>query len=152
VHEVIRITVGDLDQEAVMSKRECEVVSITGDHNRISLGSSQPVPFGLALDEIKHRIVQAYMRLVFRADNARGSRTVSVTRSSLLEVQMTELPPEILAPGMPLFLLEVFLLPSHAPVDNYGFFDLDDTELVAAAEFVLGTARETESMIASALH
>jgi hypothetical protein len=44
------------------------------------------------------------------------------------------------------------LLPSHAPVDNYGFFDLDDTELVAAAEFVLGTARETESMIASALH
>jgi hypothetical protein len=135
-----------------MSKLKCEVVSITGDHIRTSLESTQPVPFGLALDEIEHRIVQAYMRLVFRADNGRGSRTVSVTRSGLLEVQMTEMPPESLAPGMPLFLLEVFLLPSHAPVDSYGFFDLDDRELVAAAEFVLGTARETESMIASALH
>jgi hypothetical protein len=135
-----------------MSKLECEVVSITGDHNRISLASTQPVPFSLGQDEIEHRIVQAYMRLVFRAVNARGSRTVSVTRSSLLEVQMTAMPPEILAPGMPLFLLEVFSLPCHATVDSYGFFDLDNTELVAAAEFVLGAAREAESMIASASH
>lgn len=135
-----------------MSKLECKVVSITGDHNCIGLEATQPVPFGLALDEIEHRIVQAYMRLVFRANNARGSRTVSVTRSSLLEVQMTEMPPDMLAPGMPLFLLEVFSLPNHAPVDSYGFFDLDDMELAAAAEFVLGAAREAERMIASAPH
>ncbi len=64
-----------------MSKPECEIVSITGDHKRISLESAQPAPFSLSQDEIKHRIVQAYMRLVFRADNGRGSRTVSVTRS-----------------------------------------------------------------------
>jgi hypothetical protein len=55
-----------------MSKPKCEVVSITGDHIHISLEPTQPVPFGLALDEIEHRIVQAYMRLVFRADNGRA--------------------------------------------------------------------------------
>jgi hypothetical protein len=45
------------DEEAVMTKLECEVVSITGDHNRISLESNEPVPSSLALDEIEHRIV-----------------------------------------------------------------------------------------------
>lgn len=132
-----------------MTKRECELVSITGNHSRISLEATQPVPFGLALDEIGHRIVQAYMRLVFRAGKASDARTVSVTRSGLIEVEMT---PEILALGMPLFILEVISLPSHSPVGSYGFFDLDDMELAAAAEFVLVAAREAESMVALALH
>ena len=135
-----------------MTKRECELVSITGNHSRISLEATQPVPFGLALDEIGHRIVQAYMRLVFRAGKASDARTVSVTRSGLIEVEMTEMPPEILALGMPLFMLEVISLPSHSPVGSYGFFDLDDMELAAAAEFVLVAAREAESMVALALH
>jgi hypothetical protein len=135
-----------------MSKLECEVVSITGNHSRISLEATQPVPFGLALDEIGHRIVQAYMRLVFRAGKARGSRTVSVTRSGLIGVEMTEMPPETLAPGMPLFMLEVFSAPSRSTVDSYGFFELDDTELVAAAEFVLEAARKAENRAAAALH
>ena len=49
-----------------MNKLECEIVSITGDHNRIILESTQPVPFGLVLDEIEHRIVQAYMQPAVR--------------------------------------------------------------------------------------
>ena len=65
---------------------------------------------------------------------------------------MTEMPLEVLFPGMPLFMLEVFLLPSHATVDGYGFFDLDDMELAAAAEFVLEAARQAETMMASTLH
>jgi hypothetical protein len=135
-----------------MSKLECKVVSLTGDHHRISLTPTQLVPFSLGLDEIEHRIVQAYMGLVFPADDASGSRTVSVIQSGLLGVQMTEMPLEVLVPGMPLFMLEVFLLPSHATVDGYGFFDLDDTELAAAAEFVLEAARQAETMMASTLH
>ncbi len=135
-----------------MSKLECEVISITGDHSRISLETTQPIPFGLGADEIEHRIVQAYIRLAFGADKARGSRTISVTRSGFLEVQMTEMHAEILAPGMPLFLLEVFSLPSRSTVDSYGFFDLNDTELAAAAEFVLEAAREAGERAAGALH
>ncbi len=50
---------------------------------------------------------------------------------------MTEMPPEVLSSGIPLFLLEVFSLPSRSKVDSPGFFGLDDTELAAAAEFVL---------------
>jgi hypothetical protein len=34
-------------------------------------------------------------------------------------------------------MLEVFSLPNHSSVDSYGFFDLNDRELVATAEFVL---------------
>jgi hypothetical protein len=108
-----------------MNKLECEVVSITGDHSGISPEPVQPIAFGLSMDEIEHRIAQAYMRLVFRTGNARGSRTVSVTQSGLIEVQMTEMPPAILTPGMPLFLLEIFSLPSHSSVDSYGCFDLN---------------------------
>jgi len=152
VHQVIRIMVGDLGKDAAMDKLECQIVSITGHRSRISLESAQSTRFDLGLDEIKHRIVQAYMRLVFRAYKAGGSWTVSVTRTGLIEVEMTEMPPETLAPGMPLFMLEVFSLPSRAAVDSYGFFDLDDTELATAAAFVLGAAREAESMIASELH
>jgi hypothetical protein len=70
----------------------------------------------------------------------------------LIEVEMTEMPPDVLAPGLPLFILEVFSLPNHSSVDSYGFFDLDGAELTAAAEFVLETAREAESINASALH
>lgn len=135
-----------------MSKLECEVISITGDHRHISLETAQPIPFALSPDEIEHRIVQAYIRLVLRADKARGSRSISVTRSGFLEVQMTEIPPDAFAPGMPLFMLEVFSLPSRSTVDSYGFFELDDTELAAAAEFVLGAAREAEERAAGALH
>jgi hypothetical protein len=152
VQEVILITVEDLDKEAVMSKPECEIVSITERRSGISLESAQPVPFGLGRDEIEHRIVQAYMRLVFRASKASDARTVSITRSGLIEVEMTEMPPEVLAPGVPLFMLEVFSLPNHSSVDSYGFFDLDDAELAAAAEFILEAAREAESMTVSALH
>jgi len=147
-----RTTVADSDKEAVMGKLECEVVSITGEHNRISLASTHPIPFGLGRDEIEHRIVQAYMRLVFRAGKTRGSRTVSVTRSGLIEIEMTEMPPETLAPGMPLFMLEVFSVPSRSTVDSYGFFELDDTEVAAATEFVLEAAREAENRAAAALH
>jgi hypothetical protein len=148
----IRAALDGNDKEAVMSKLECEIVSIAGDHKRISLGSAEPIAFGLSVHEIKHRIIQAYMRLVFRADKAPGPRTVSVTRSGLIEAEMTEMPPDVLAPGLPLFMLEVFSLPNHSSVDSYGFIGLDDAELVAATEFVLGAAREAESINASALH
>jgi hypothetical protein len=77
---------------------------------------------------------------------------VSVTRSGLVVVEMTEMLLEILVPGLPLFMLEVISLPNHSTVDSYGFFDHDDADLAAAAEFVLGAAREAESIIASALH
>ncbi len=92
------------------------------------------------------------MRLVLRAGNARASRSVYVTRLGFLEVQIIEIPSEILAPGMPLFMLEVFSLPSHSSVDSYGLFELNETELAAAAEFVLEAKREAENRAAAALH
>jgi hypothetical protein len=65
---------------------------------------------------------------------------------------MTEMPPDVLAPGLPLFMLEVFSRPSLTTIDSHGFFELDDKELAAAAEFILVAAQEAESMIVSALH
>ncbi len=135
-----------------MSKLEREIVSFAGDHRRINLGSAEPIAFGLSLDEIERRIIQAYMRHVFRSGNASASRTVYVTRLGFLEVQIAEMPSQILAPGMPLFMLEVFSLPSHSSVDSYGLFDLDETELAAATEFVLEAEREVENRAAAALH
>ncbi len=81
------------------------------------------------------------MPLVSRAGEASASRTVSVTRSGFLETQMIEMLPEYLATGLPLFMLEVFSLPSHSSVDSFGFSNCDNTELTSAATFVLGAAR-----------
>jgi hypothetical protein len=61
MHEVIRIAVEDLDKEAAISKLECRIFSVTARHSRISLEANQPVPFGVSLDEIEHRIVPAYV-------------------------------------------------------------------------------------------
>jgi hypothetical protein len=54
---------------------------------------------------------------------------------------MIEMLPEYLATGLPLFMLEVFSLPSHSSVDSFGFSNCDNTELTSAATFVLGAAR-----------
>ena len=43
-------------------------------------------------------------------------------------------------------------MPSRSTVDSYGFFELDDTEVAAATEFVLEAAREAENRAAAALH
>ncbi len=45
------------DREAVMSKLEREVVSITGNHNGIRPGPIHPIGSGISLDEIERRII-----------------------------------------------------------------------------------------------
>lgn len=51
------------------------------------------LPVDLCTDKIEQRIIRAYIQLVFRPDNADGSRSVMVMRSGSLEVRLTELPP-----------------------------------------------------------
>jgi len=64
---------------------------------------------------------------------------------------MTDIPRDFLAPGLPLFMLEVFSLPSHSSFESFRFFNLDDTELAAAA-FVPGATGGIENRAAAAVH
>jgi hypothetical protein len=96
-------------------------------------------------DEIEQRIIRAYVQLLFGADNADGSRSVTVTRLGLLEVRLTELPPAAVAPGMPPFWLEVFHPASQSPIECYGCFEFDETELASAVDLVLEAARQADS-------
>jgi len=82
---------------------------------------------------------------VFGADNADGSRSVTVTRLGSLEVRLTELAPDAVAPCMPPFWLEVFPLASQSPIECYGCFEFDETELASAVDLVLEAARLADS-------
>jgi hypothetical protein len=99
----------------------------------------------LCADAIEQRIIRAYVQLVFGADNADGSRSVTVTRLGSLEVRLTELAPAAVAPGMPPFWLEVFPPASQSPIECYGCFEFDETELASAVDLVLEAARQADS-------
>lgn len=93
------------------------------------------------VDEIEQRIIRAYVQLVFGADNADGSRSVTVTRLGSLEVRLTELGPDAMAPGMPPLWLEAFPPASQSPIECYGCFEFDEAELASAVDLVLRAMR-----------
>jgi len=116
--------------------------------NRSDLAASVGEWLDLAPDEIGHQVILAYIQLVFRPTPNGGSRSVTVIRTDSLEVCLTELRPEILAPGMPQFWLEAFALPGRLSLDSLGLFELDDADLMAVAEFIsaIGSQERAEAM------
>jgi hypothetical protein len=82
-------------------------------------------------DRIEQQIVRAYVQLIF-ADEAGGSRTVTLSRQSGLEVRLTEMP----LPGMPTFWLEIHFLGTGSIIDSLGCFEFDEDELAAAVDFI----------------
>ncbi len=103
------------------------------DENSLSLD--------LCTDEIEQRMIRAYIQLVFRPYDADGSRSVRVMRLGTLEVQLTELPPDSVASGLPPFWLEVFSFAGHESIDSCGCFEFDEIELASAVNLVLEAAR-----------
>ena len=135
-----------------MSELEGKPVSITEDGRSIILPAATPLDLSLDVDQVELRILEAYRRLLFRADDARDTRTISVVRSDVIEIKMTEMPREVLALGVPPFLLEAFLLPNLSSVDSYGLFEFDELELAKGIDFVLEAAREAETTIVLSWH
>ncbi|KLK89818.1 hypothetical protein AA309_29135 [Microvirga vignae] len=99
----------------------------------------------LRAEEIEQRIIRAYIRLVFEAEKTIGFRTVTVTRLGPLEVRLTEMLENNSDPSMPSLWLEVSSLQHPSPIDGYGMSDFDDSEITAAAEFIIEAARSAES-------
>jgi hypothetical protein len=108
-------------------------------------GADNPSPSDLCADGIEQRIIRAYIRLVFLAGDADGSRTVTVIRQGRLEVRLTERPADTAAGGIPPFWLEVAPVAGHPSVDGCGFYQFDETELATAVDLVLEAAREADS-------
>ena len=61
-----------------------------------------------------------------------GSRTVTLSRQSGLEVRLTEMP----LPGMPTFWLELHALGTRSVIDSLGCSEFDEDELAAAVDFI----------------
>jgi hypothetical protein len=99
----------------------------------------------LCADEIEQRIIRAYIRLVFEAERTIGFRTVTVTRFGPIEVRLTERLENNPDPGMPPFWLEVFSMQLPSPVDSYGMSEFDDSEIAAAAKFIIKATCKTKS-------
>ena len=66
-------------------------------------------------DRIEQQIIRAYVQLIFAAE-AGGSRTVTLSRQSGLEVRLTEMP----RPGLPTFWLEIHALGTRSIIDSLG--------------------------------
>ena len=84
-------------------------------------------------DRIEQQLIRAYVQLVFAAE-AGGSRTVTLSRQSGLEVRLTEMP----LPGMPTFWLEIHLLGTRSIIDSLGCSEFDEDELADAVDFIYG--------------
>ncbi len=93
---------------------------------------------------IKQRVVRAYIELLFQPKNEHGLRTVIVSESGLIKIEMTEMPLESQRYGAPPFMLEVFAASNHLPVDGCGLFELDDVELANTVEIIENAVREAE--------
>jgi len=133
------------NEEPVMSKVESTFAGIS-DRSDIVPALAHPPQFELTLEEIEDRIVRAYIRLVFRADNGDEARSVVVTRSGSTEVRLTEMPPDGATPGVPLYWLEAFSLPSRSSLDGCGLYEVDEAELALAVEFVRTALREPDEV------
>jgi hypothetical protein len=104
------------------------------------MNSLNPTPIevsraGPDADDIKQRIIRAYVQLTCRARERGESRSLIVVRLPQLNVRLTEALPEI--QGMPLFWLEVYSDGSLSLIDSYGFSALDDGELATAVEMIM---------------
>jgi hypothetical protein len=100
----------------------------------------------LCADEIEQRIIRAYIQLVFEAERTIGFRTVTVTRLGPLEVRLTEVLENNPDLGMQPFWLEVFSKQHPLPIDSYGMSEFDDSEIAAAAAFIIEAAYTTEPL------
>lgn len=99
---------------------------------------------GTNAEEIEQRIIRAYLRLACTAQERDGIRSVTVTRFGGLEVRLTEIPLELVAPGMPTFWLEVYSHENHAVIDSCGCSEFDERELADAVDLVERAMRRSQ--------
>ena len=98
----------------------------------------------LCPDEIEQKIIRAYVKLVFSARDATGSRTTLVARFGSLDVRLTEFPQESLSDGRPLFWLEIYSHATRSTVDSCGCSEFDESELATAVNLVLKAKQRHE--------
>jgi hypothetical protein len=111
-----------------------------------------PLASVLCADEIGQRIIRAYVRLVFQPVDTDGSRSIVVMRLGTLEVRLTELHPADAKIGLPPLRIEVFDWLYQTSIDSIGTYGLDEDELDAAVEMVVGAAHDAGTRNGSPPH
>jgi hypothetical protein len=100
-----------------------------------------PLSSNFCVDEIEQRIIRAYARLVFQAEDTDNSRPV-VMRLGPVQVHLTEMLPEDTIACLPPFWIEVFDGTGQVSIDSIGCPEFGEDELAAAVEMIVSAAQE----------
>jgi hypothetical protein len=111
-----------------------------------------PLVSDFCADEVKQRIMRAFVQLVFRAEDTAAARSFVAMRIGRLEVHMTELRRADITLGVPPFWIEIVDWLHQAPIDSMGSYEFSQDELAAAVEMIVGAAQESDTRIGSAQH
>jgi hypothetical protein len=106
----------------------------------------------LCADEVKQRIMRAFVQLVFRAEDTAAARSFVMMRIRGLEVHLTDLRRADITPGVPPFWIEVVDWLHQASIDSIGSYDFSQDELAAAVEMIVSAAQEADTHIGSTQH
>jgi hypothetical protein len=109
-----------------------------------------PLVSDLCADEVKQRIMRAYVHLVFRAEDTATARSFVMMRIGRLEVHLSDLRRADITAGVPPFLIEVVDWLHQASIDSIGSYEFSQGELAAAVEMIVSAAREADTRIGSA--
>ena len=106
----------------------------------------------LCADEVKQRIMRAFVQLVFRAEDTAAARSFVMMRIGRLEVHLTDLRRADITPGVPPFWIEVVDWLHQTSIDSIGSYEFSQDDLAAAVEVIVGSAQESDTRVGSAQH
>ncbi|WP_262270549.1 hypothetical protein [Microvirga yunnanensis] len=104
-----------------------------------------PLVSDLCADDVKQRIMRAYVHLVFRAEDTATARSFVMMRIGRLEVHLIELRRADITPDVPPFWIEVVDWLHQTSIDSIGSYEFSQSELAAAVEMIVGAAQETKT-------